>query len=989
MADFKYQRDTNRFFCLGLDLNRPVDSIKELQWARLKNVRTYQIGRIEPRPGLTLIGSVNGPVHSIRRFNAPRVGSWTRVIGSDINLSTGQTLFNQIDTGYSGNPLALVPYRPAQSPDPWMYVMDSARQRKLDIDSNLHFVGLPPPITAPTVTRAQTSFKELFIINGYERDFWRGGPNSYMVSSDLTVNRVNTTISYIAYDSGTTGWCTICPTTFTGIGDGMDIHFSSKELVMVHDSHQGNEYPGTIQNISFISGTAGACSIVFTSLKGGVEANGLLHNTSDGTYARIEAVVEGPDENISVICTTPAGSTWITGDTVYAVSSFRCWTYEHYAAGEAFTNKCLKFTVSNSSDGSQSTCFYWRDLPFSPSPLDLTTYSCYEVGGTHIQPYTDDTKVNDIDDYFHISIAIKHPERISSIRIVFIGDDLPSSSNPLNPANYFYKDFTPADIVEIGVDNKSHGSGSLFPAVIHALELFLWGFGGADMAWKEYMFKIGSCGKIGKPSWQKIYGVQFEITLNSPPDTWGSDSWSTPIALSSFTVRGGFGPDCSIGADYIYRYRARCSSTGVASNWSPATREGFYLVREKLEMAAPAQYTLAAEADRLDFQRKGGALTTWNYLGSVANSATPATFTDKYPNDVVAVTPAEDQIHYQLWPTLGAPVSGTTASVCGTIVTASLGVTDSPFSTVWAPQTQIEINGTFYQIYRVNSANQLELFESAGNQGSVPWVVHEPVIPAQPLSSFWGPVSDTLFACGDPVNPQRLYWTNIGSADDTQLKNWIDITTPSEPLMNGVIYNGRSYVWSSERFFQIMPAGTDEAGNVTKWTYVEIPNGKGLFAKWSFTGVQGPPGLILYWLAREGIYATDGGAPHSITDETMRPLFPNEGNLGESVNGIPAPNIVKSVAPQHRLSYIDDYLYYDYADTTYTPPEDLTFMGSDALFAMVDSYYAGPFIGLKFTDAMPTPFDSFSSFSPEALGGSGALSDNLGIPADSLGVTRT
>src|SRR5512135_274033 len=141
MPDFKYQRDTNRFFCLGLDLNRPVDSVKELQWPRLKNVRTYQIGRIEPRPGLTLIGSVSGPVHSIRRLNTPRTDDWTRVIGSGGNLSVGKAAFTQIDTGYSGDPLALVPYRPPQSPDPWMYVMDSDRQRKTDVDGTLHQVG--------------------------------------------------------------------------------------------------------------------------------------------------------------------------------------------------------------------------------------------------------------------------------------------------------------------------------------------------------------------------------------------------------------------------------------------------------------------------------------------------------------------------------------------------------------------------------------------------------------------------------------------------------------------------------------------------------------------------------------------------------------------------------------------------------------------------------------------------------------------------------
>jgi hypothetical protein len=230
--------------------------------------------------------------------------------------------------------------------------------------------------------------------------------------------------------------------------------------------------------------------------------------------------------------------------------------------------------------------------------------------------------------------------------------------------------------------------------------------------------------------------------------------------------------------------------------------------------------------------------------------------------------------------------------------------------------TQIEIAGVLYTIRAVYSTSALDLYESAAAAGAVTFRVPEPVLQAQPLPCFWGPIGNTFFACGDPTNPQRLYWTNLGSADDTSIVNWIDITTPSEPLMNGVLYNGRSYVWSSERFFQILPDKNDENGNPVSWTYVEVPNGKGLFGRWSFTGVQTPPGFILYFMAREGIYKTDGGAPVSITDEDMRPLFPNEGNLGVTVNGIAPPNVIAAQAANHRLAYIDDYLYYDYVDTT-------------------------------------------------------------------------
>lgn len=874
MADFHFQRDTNRFFCLGLDLNRPVDSVKELHYPRLVNVRTYQIGRLEPRFGLTLIGNrMDGPVHSIRRLNVSRISTWTRVIGSGSKLNTGQTTFTEIDSGYSGDPLALVPYRPAESADPWMYVMDSQRQRKVNVASTLHQVGLPPPTTAPTVTRDRPCFKSLFT-QPMSTAGWSITP-PFVATFPGTVLRVGTTISEILYDTGNTGWCSIYPSSIANVGEGMDLLVNGSELVQVHDVRPGNSTSTTIANIKFVSGADGKCFIVLATNLTGVADNVLLSNTSDGTQARIEAVIQAEDESWSVICTTPAGSTWVNGDTVFLRPTIRTWTAGTFTAGNTLANTSLQFHCNNTADSPELglTGHFWYSAQFGP-PVDLTEIAT----GVHSGP----------DDYIHISMAFSDPQNVATVKVIFF-------CTPLISHDYFFKEFAPSDLI------------------VSAPEV-----GGTGGAWGELRFKIADLLKAGNPTLQHVYSVQIDVTLNVPITS--SPILGTEVSFGSIIMRGGFGPDTGVGSNYIYRYRARCSSTGVVSNWGPATRESFYLVREKAEIVAPAQYTLATEADYLDIQRKGGPIVIddagnaiWNTIGSVLNSAGPVTFTDKIPDDVAAVLASEDQIHYQLWPVLGAPVTGTTTSVCGPIVETGGG---NPFNLAWAPQTPIQINGVFYTIYRVNSVTQLELFENAGNQTTVAWIVAEPVLQAQTFPCYWGPLAETFFGVGDPVNPQRLYWTNTGSADDTQLKNWKDITTPSEPLMNGVIYNGRSYVWSSERLFHLLPGGTDEAGNVTDWNPVEIPNGKGLFAKWCYTGLQTPAGLILYWLAREGIYRTDGGGPDSITDETMRPLFPNEGNLGERTNDYDPPNVVQAVAPYHRLAYTDDYLYYDYPDTS-------------------------------------------------------------------------
>src|SRR4029077_5889199 len=53
----------------------------------------------------------------------------------------------------------------------------------------------------------------------------------------------------------------------------------------------------------------------------------------------------------------------------------------------------------------------------------------------------------------------------------------------------------------------------------------------------------------------------------------------------------------------------------------------------------------------------------------------------------------------------------------------------------------------------------------------------------------------------------------------------------------------------------------------------------------------------------------------SITFDHLFPFFPKEGTVGQAVNGFLAPNITSGTGIGFRLSYYDDYLYFDYGDT--------------------------------------------------------------------------
>ena len=888
-----------------MDLNRPADSLKELKYKLLKNVRSYQTGRLEPRQGLTLIGSVNHPVHSIRRLNVPRTGNWTRVIGNGSVLSAGQTSFSDIDSGYSGDPLALVPYRPSQSPDPWMYCMDSLRQRKVDVSKNVHLVGLPPPTAPPLVALTIPYHKDIFDPS-MSLSGWNQGPPFIGTESQVDPG-ANTTISAILYDSGSTGWCLIYPGVMTGLKTGVLISIGG-ESVTVANIFTGSDVSTTIAGIEVLPDGV-TYSIVLSTQTSGVTFDAILDN--GGQYARVKAVIDGPNGIQTIISELPAP--WVVGDTVYLRSAIRCFTVNTHAVGDTIQGNGLSFHVTPTNDGSVG---YMISPKYNP-PLNLGL----------ITPDIASTP----DSYCSIIMSLSIPTDFVSGRLMLSSNDVSDPTTAFD-TNFFYKSFTAADLGQATVIPTLTGPEASGAAQTARETIF---------TPYAFQFKLSSLLPVGSPDIKSIIYIQLEVTGRSPQ--FDNDHPSTRLHFGSFYISGIPGPDVGvIGTPYIYRYRARVSSTGVVSNWSPATLEGFIPHGEPLTTVAPVQYTTAAEVDKIDFQRRGGSIpNNWYYVGSVDNDATPVTFTDKLTDDVIIANPTEDQIRFQLWPIIGAPVSGTGLSTNGVMVD---GV---DFSTLWAPQTPILIAGTWYTIYQVFSASSLQLFESAGAQSNVEWEIPEPIIQGQPMPCFWGPLSETFFGCGDPVNPQRLYWTNPGDADSTQLINWIDITTPSEPLMNGVVYNGRSYAWSSERFFQIISAGEDETGQVVKWTYVEIPNGRGLWARWAFTNPQSVPGDVLLFLGKDGIYGTDGGSPSDITSEDMRPLFPNEGNLGVDVNTVNAPNMVPLLSSQFRLSYYDDYVYFDYPTTAAIAP--LKFAFTDDLNQWTDTTNS-PHIQAAFID---------------------------------------
>src|ERR1035437_7404062 len=131
----------------------------------LVNCRAYVPGRLDTRAGIVVVNSnsLGAMAHSLKRINDPlpsAVNAYAIVVGAGGNLWIGQVQsmpspFILIDTGYSGNPLGFVPYRPPQSPESWLYISDSSQMRKVRADGLVYPQGVAPPLAAPTVDFGQ------------------------------------------------------------------------------------------------------------------------------------------------------------------------------------------------------------------------------------------------------------------------------------------------------------------------------------------------------------------------------------------------------------------------------------------------------------------------------------------------------------------------------------------------------------------------------------------------------------------------------------------------------------------------------------------------------------------------------------------------------------------------------------------------------------------------------------------------------------------
>ena len=125
---------------------------------------------------------------------------------------------------------------------------------------------------------------------------------------------------------------------------------------------------------------------------------------------------------------------------------------------------------------------------------------------------------------------------------------------------------------------------------------------------------------------------------------------------------------------------------------------------------------------------------------------------------------------------------------------------------------------------------------------------------AQPVPAIWGPLEGMLFACGDPHRPGHVYYSLQDEPDHWSAFGNVEVCPPSEELMHGGLLGHQGFVFSRARLYFLYP-NLGGAQGVTASPSLCTARARARAGR--FARVL--PALI-FFVAEDGIFATDGGA---------------------------------------------------------------------------------------------------------------------------------
>lgn len=952
--DFIRPKEGFRYAFGGVKLNSPANAIPPDKYPYAQNIRSFGGAFLRTRPGQSLKFSTGGQaLTDLRAYAALSTDNLPRILARDAGDRIWLDNSSQVGSLVAGGLGAtFIPMRPDQSPTPWLYVANgidfqkfsspvgnSVTQRKVGIAEPQASPDAAPdqmnmgngnngiPVNAAGWTAASTagalsdvnrvtdtcvalfvdpaSVSALALSTRYSMQVsgsvqyqvgtlisiaGNGGPNAAAIVQDVlppvAANSTSLSILAINYFSGSTGRCVIVPSQ-------MPIDNSIPEfqgLNPVGESLTNQALLGGLRRGSLVQlGTGGNLEVVFVlNVTHGPQGLLAFECVTLNTHLATEAIIGKPAISVSF---TNVPATLI---------------------GQAVTATSIQSSVTSGTGTISVTGIAAANNPFTTQPF-----------GNPALPTSQQ------DDYIHVSFLVSDLTLITDIRIFFdVGDGSFTQ-------NYFYYDVQPSALTaavagtqtQLGaaqtaaqqVDIRNvlnqdivptiNPTGANLPALENVTDLGnnIQPSGITELGasqWSEILFPISNLTRVGNDQSKtlaNLNAVRIQIVATG----------SITFRFSSFVVGSGSQPDVGdVGALYFYRARPRDSRTGVKGNPSPSTRYGVGPRRQQVVVQLPSA-AYDAQIDTWDIFRYGGSVTEWRYIGSTASTNT--SFIDNVFDTAAQVGEALDFDNLEPWPSVDLTQNLTATSVVGTVALVTI---PSPTNALrWLPGTLVQIASGQVFTLRLRpvlisgTTYRLEFLECAVAATNASISIPEPLLGNQKQPYMFGPdASGRVIGVGDPLRPGTFSYSkpnNLDSVPDTYNR---ELTPPSEPLIGGEIIDGRGFLASPERWWELLPQQSDNPTNF--YNPVQSPLPRGLAAPFGHCN----DGVNMYWWAKDGIYSSAAG---SLTDADLYNLFPHEGAAAQVVAYgsflIQPPDYSRSGT--FRLSHSNGFLYAVYQDS--------------------------------------------------------------------------
>ena len=927
-----------------MNLVKAPDLLSEGEYRYLQNVRALVDGRISDRPTYgAAVYTLASPPTSIVRMNDTTPGGpgsgYVRVIGAGTRLYLNST---QVASGFSGNPLEILPFEPNQSVAPWAYIGDSSQavtisatgqtctgMVKVRSDGLTYKTGIKEPQLPPLVS-VNTANVDQYLslpantppwtnINGVNALYNYTGtdgqpPYPATIPTPIAGSTVTLTVTGTATVNGTPGTTPGASQPNSAGYPGQYITTPVTVLFAFTDTNGNVLVASTVGGAPPVLGNVGASATLTVpqgaaQLQIGIDSHGGSFSSNSGSYL-VHAVIS-TQAIASVTALVGTIQAYIWGDSPHSgpVANYIWKNPNDVGTGISRTigtaqaqSSNNSLILGNNSGGVQN------DPQNGTGPVQWTTLNPNgSVAGVTslFDPALESEGYQDFNCCILGSIFVpqggKYAVSVTTKDQVMIGfgGGVSSDQQPVN-GNYgqLISMASGLPLMYVSVPNGTGG------AVTNTFHLNFPSLG-------VYQFEL---------DWDYWYhsGRQLQVTMAATPG--GSAVLIPPLPQAART-----------NVSYAVKYRS--SKTGAPSNPGPSSSVEQVPV---LANQVTSPYLTDPQADLADYYRQDIGLPNFTYvitgpndgLGPLINGVQYNTYVEDTLTDLGAATNQQMQVDdFEPFPSIDTPKSGKVTIVDG-VVTWKSG---DQFNVRWLPGTLMLIGSPAQNAYvltaRPISTTQMVIADVPDTIGDtagdgVPYNIAQPILAQQPMPSMWGPDAyGFMHACGDTNQPGAYLWTKAYNPDSAPQTNRLLLTSPSEALMGGDIVNGISMAFSTERAWLMYPNFADAQATVTgvsgnQWNPIPASVQKGLYIRNCLCSLGG---RAITYRTSDGIAVTSGGPEKSLTDETLWPLFPHENSTPASVTvgayTVYPPN---DALPQS-LTYQAGYIYWDYKDINSNP----------------------------------------------------------------------